>query len=123
MTLALGGTMASYPALADLSTRQYTFVTQDTNGRVGDGSAGDACVGILQNKPTAIDRSATVQIDGISKLRVAGTTSQGDRLKMDNDGLGVVTTTATDKVGAIAEEDGGADDIIAVRVVPYAFGA
>lgn len=123
MTVALGGQMASFPAAADLSARQYTFVTLDTDGRVGDGAAGDACVGILQNKPALIDRPATVQIGGISKLKVAGTTSQGDRLKMDTDGLGVVTTTATDKVGAIALEDGAANAYIAVLVTPYAFGA
>lgn len=123
MTLALGGQVASFPALGDLSARQYTFVTQDTDGRVGDGSAGDAVIGILQNKPAATDRPAQVQIDGISKLKVAGTTTQGDRLKMDADGLGVVTTTATDKVGAVALEDGAANAYIAVRVLPYSFGA
>lgn len=123
MTLALGGQLASFPALGDLSARQFTFVTQDTDGRVGDGSAGDACTGILQNKPAATDRAAAVQINGISKLKVAGTTTQGDRLKMDTLGLGVVTTTASDKVGAIALEDGAADAYIAVLVVPYSFGA
>ena len=123
MTLALGGTIQSMPGLGDQSARQYTFVTQDTDGRVGDPGANSVITGILQNKPAATDRAAAIQIDGVSKLVLGGTASQGDRLKTDTSGAGVATTTASDNVGAVALEDGVSGDTIAVRVMPYAFGA
>lgn len=51
-------------------------------------------------------------------LEVDGTTAVGDKLKSGALGIGVVTTSADDTIGAIAEEAGSANQLIRVRLLP-----
>jgi len=62
------------PAAADYTGSQYFFVELDATGRasVCNGTA-DKPMGILQNKPAAVDRPAHIRVIGHSKL-VAGAT-------------------------------------------------
>lgn len=124
MAVALGGACMTLPADGDNSAGQFCFATVDANGRA-DIAAGNSevLVGIQQNKPAAIDRGTTIQINGVSKLKLGGTVNEGDRLTSDANGAGVATTTATHTVGAIALSAGASGEYIDVQVVPGSFGA
>lgn len=53
------------PSAGDLSSNQFRIVAEDSNGRVAVAGAGTLRpMGILLNKPAAIDRSAEVAIVG-----------------------------------------------------------
>lgn len=124
MAVALGGTCISMLADGDNSAGQFCFVTVDANGRADIAAANsEVIVGVQQNKPAAIDRGTTVQINGTSKLKIGGNVNEGDRLTADASGYGVATTTAGHTVGAIALTAGVSGDIIEVQVVPGSFGA
>lgn len=125
MALAIGGRTMSLPAEGSLATTgQYRFATIDANDRGALAAAdSEVLVGIGQDKPAAIDRPWAVQIDGVSKLKLGGTVTDGQRIKSDATGQGVATTTATDNVGALALADGVSGDIIPVLVIPGSFGA
>ena len=64
----------SYPAGGDLSASQYCIVYMSDEGRVTVNGAGGAtaCLGILLNKPTAVDQAARVAIDGSIVKCIAG---------------------------------------------------
>ncbi len=102
---------------------QFRFVTQDADGRAAlSGTAAARIAGIQQNKPGAIDRGATVRIDGESKLYVAGTVNEDDPLEALDTGAGSVAGTANGtEYGAVALEahSGTAETLIAVRVAPH----
>lgn len=109
----------SFQANGSLATRQFTFVSIDTNGDVGDGGAGDFSVGILQNKPAAAGRPASVRISGTSKLKIADTVNEGDLLKADTDGAGVPSTADRENVVARALEAGASGAYIMVEILKF----
>lgn len=85
----------TFPAAADLSTKQYLFVKLDGNGKAAIcAAATDKPIGILQNKPDAANKSATVRVLGISKVKYAGTSAPGDALGTDTNGLAATYTNA-----------------------------
>ena len=51
------------------------------------------------------------------RLCLGGTVTAGDRLKSDNDGCGVTTTTNLDEIGAVAMESGVSGDYIRVQCI------
>lgn len=73
----MGAIDVSLPAAGDLSTKQFLAMTIDTNGRVTTATANAKVIGILQNKPDAIDTTARVRVQGISKAIVSETTAFG----------------------------------------------
>lgn len=106
----------SIPASADLSASQYCFVTVDATGKVAVTGAGLSADGILQDKPAAADRPASVgSTPGqISKCRAGASFTAGDDLTTDSTGRGI-TATSGDVKGAKALEDAsGADVVVAV---------
>lgn len=120
MTVAVGGDKISMRAAGDFSSNgQYRFAQVDANARGTIAAEGAQVIGVGQNKPGAADRGWTVQINGVSKLRIAGNVNEGDRLRA-SDVLGSGTTTATNNhaYGAIALEAGASGAYIAVLVTP-----
>ncbi len=103
---------------------QFTGVKIDTAGRVdhAQGNAGtpDTVVGILQNKPAALDNAAAVQTFGMSKGRAGASFSIGDDLTTNSTGK-LVTAVATDIAIAVAVEAATAEDeIVSVLIhAPY----
>ena len=70
--------LVTFPAGADLSTKQYHLVEQASDGEVTAANApGDAIVGVLQNKPAAAARAASVAIGGITKVAASSTAGGG----------------------------------------------
>lgn len=59
---------------------------------VDRGSAGDGCLGILQNNPL-LGEAAEVMVSGVSKAKAGGTFVAGAKLMRDASGLMVLATT------------------------------
>jgi len=95
MAVTQEGIDITLPAAADLSTYQHRLMLVDDNGRgtlaLGSGTIG---VGILQNKPAAINRGAAIRVAGVSKY--IGGAGQNERglVTSNTEGMGVATTTA-----------------------------
>lgn len=109
MAVEQNGVCLPYAAGADLSTKQFFLVKQDTTaGRVVIvAAATDFPAGILQNKPAAAGRAAEVMILGRSKAEVEASTdiAAGDKLGPHTDGRLIKKSVAdNDVVCAIAEE-------------------
>ena len=130
MSQSIGSSMdITFKAAKDLSSYQYHFVKLDANGKVDFCTANaDHVIGILQNKPSAADKAALVRTLGTSKLVMMGTNNEGDYITPSETestySEGLVTTTVTDFVGAMALEAAtAADDIIEVLLTHFVFGA
>ena len=84
--------LVSFPAAADLSGKQYHIVDMESDGEVTFTTAAtDNPVGILQNKPAAAGRAASVAIGGITKIVVgSGSTGGGFAIgaRLVSDGAG-----------------------------------
>lgn len=113
---------ASYIASADLSAKQYHFVTIAVNG-VDVSGANAIPHGIVQNDPEQY-AAAEVRHLGISKLVVNTTATAlapGDPIESTADGIGIKCVTAEHYVGAWALEDSNADgEIISVLLLGVA---
>ena len=82
-------------------------------------SAGsDKGIGITQNAPTAAEDGVEVAINGggAKALLGAGGCVMGDKLVADANGALIVSTTANDRIIAIAMADGSENDLVAVEV-------
>ena len=121
MSQSVGVLDITFPASGDLSSKQYCFVTLDSNGQVAACGANGKAIGILQNKPNAQGKAARVRVLGTSKLKVNGACSRGNFLTSTAAGLGEVADAAGEFCGAIALEAATAqNDIIEVLIVHFA---
>ena len=68
MTVEQVLTLVSYPASANLSTKQYYCVNLASDGEVQVATSGAKVTGVLQDKPAAVGRAAAVAIGGITKV-------------------------------------------------------
>lgn len=127
--------MPSFTKVATSNIAPSVFVKLSTtlDGRVTQCGAGDKIYGISQpgerNLPYTGLQDGFAAIAGENLmiygpgsdkdvlLKLGGTVAPGDRLKSDANGLGVVTTTPADEVGAIAQEVGLSGQIIAVQPI------
>lgn len=115
------GKQVSLLAAADLSAKQYHAVKVDGNGRVALAGAGEAAIGILQNKPTA-GQAATVMVSGISKMVAGAAINEGDLIAVGAAGkakVAVAATTNTADAGA-AQDPLVGSHVIGVAVTPAA---
>lgn len=85
----------SVPAGADLSAKQFTFVKVNSSGQaVAAATAGEYVLGILQNKPSAAGRIASVGILGVSKVVLDETVTPDDKIMTSADGQAAVGAAA-----------------------------
>jgi len=86
----------SMKAEADLSTHQFKLVklTGDRQVNLADGNAGEACLGVLLNKPDA-NEYAEVAVMGQSQVEAGNTITAGQLLR--SNGSGVAQPVAADK--------------------------
>jgi hypothetical protein len=108
----------SFPAAADLSAKQYFFVNIDSNGNVALAGAGYAD-GVLQNKPAAAGRAATVTAEGRTKVVLGGTVNPGDEVTSDSAGK-CVAVGSGERSRGICVEGGTAGLIGSVLLQPGA---
>lgn len=79
----------SLPASADLSASQFCFVAIDGNGRIALPAAGGDCVGVLQDKPDALDRVGEVGMLNMSgRLKVVSGAVLAAGVKVQSDASG-----------------------------------
>lgn len=108
------------PAGGDLSAKQHCFVNLDSNGRVFlSATAGARVYGVLQDKPDAQDKSATIAFRGVSKVKAEGPISKGNMVVASTAGLAITSsTTAHHRVGRALESATVLGDLIAVALAP-----
>ena len=104
-----------FPSNADLSAKQY-FAVVLTSGKTALAGAGALIVGILQNKPDAADKSASVAVKGISKAVAGAAITAGVGVTPDAAGK-LVTTGATDSRSGIALTAAAADGDVFTMLV------
>ena len=114
--------MLSFEAGANLTTKQFHFVKQNTSdGKiVACDTAGELALGILQNKPNNGETAQVVLLGGGSRV-VAGAAinSHGAELATDDDGR-AVDAVATNYVNAISDATASGDgSIIDSSIVKY----
>lgn len=85
---------------ADLSTKQYLFHAQATDGQIDPcGTQGIDSVGVLQNKPDAAGKAATVAVAGVTKVVAAGAINPGALVMTDNAGKAVAASSTAIALG------------------------
>lgn len=108
------------PAAADYSTTgQYLFVNIDGNGRaLLVSSQGADAIGVLSDKPAAIDRPARVVIGGVTKCIAGETITPDDKLTTGADGRAEVALTG-DHVVAHAVTGGADGEVITISMTAH----
>ncbi len=109
----------TFIAESTLAALQYTFVKSGASayGCLPCG-AGERVLGINQGKATAgIAAQIRTARGTTSKLLVGVALAVGDKVMSDSAGAGTPSTTALDKVAAIALEAGAAGEIIEVMLL------
>lgn len=93
----------TFKAAADLSAAQYKFVKISAADTVALCSAAtDIPIGILQNKPSAAGRAASVRIFGVSKVSADAAIAAGDLLGTSADGQADPKVAGTDTTHYVA---------------------
>lgn len=104
----------SFVAAADLSGSQYAAVTLDGNGKaVLATTAGEVCVGVLQNDPRA-GETAQVRVYGVTMVKAGAAVTPGQLVSNDASGLAVPATTGQVALGIALDGAAGAGQIISV---------
>lgn len=109
--------MKSIVATASFASKQYTFVTLDSNGQAATPSAGAGAVGVMQDKPAASDPGAVCGPGSITKVVAGGSFNAGDMVMTDGDGKAVVATTGSKVLGR-ATSSGSANKIATILFQP-----
>ena len=93
--------LVSFPAGADLSAKQFHLLEMASDGEVvAANAAGDKIVGVLQDKPAAAARAASVAIGGITKVALSSTAASsailiGSKLVANGAGRAILATAGT----------------------------
>jgi hypothetical protein len=97
-------TTVSMIAGVDLSTKQYRFVDLASDGQIDPvASANGRAVGVLQNKPAAAGREATVAIAGITVIELGAVAS---------DNVGRATNSGVTKALGIVLQGGDTGEFV-----------
>lgn len=126
--------MASKVAAGNITPSRFVKLDTSADGKVSQCGAGEQTFGVSQEGTRKAPLSGwddgyaaiageNVRVysapeDVYCFLEVAGVTSPGDKLKSDGSGLGAVTTSANDHIGAVAEEAATANQLCRVRLLP-----
>lgn len=103
---------------ADLSSNQYHFVSVSADGQVDGTGDGEVALGVLKNKPNAAGRAASIQVSGITKVRVGtGGATRGVPGASDANSEAVDAATGDVIMGEFLEA-GSAGEIVAFMIQP-----
>lgn len=102
------GKRISLPAYSDLTGYQYRFVKLYANqNRVTYAGDGEVAIGVLQNKPAAIDRIGSVMVEGVTQLIAGAAVAASYLLAADAQGRAIQAANGK-HIRAIALEDAAA---------------
>lgn len=107
-------------AAADLSAKQYRFVTIDSSGNAAVSTRGALSCGVLQNKPSASGRAATIRVVGgtTTKVVLGGTVTAGQVAVSDANGAAVTASSADNAYMGFFLESGVSGGIVAMLLQP-----
>jgi len=108
-------TLVSYEAGADLSAKQFYFVSVSSDGQVDPTGDGARAVGVLQNDPDAAGKAATVATAGKSRVSCGGSVTAGGPVASDTNGQ-AVDAASGDWILGEALEAGSSDEVITVQL-------
>jgi hypothetical protein len=104
----------SFKAAADLSTHQYKFMKLTADDTVGISAATtDNTVGVLQNKPDAAGKAATVRIQGKAKVVSGASITAGQEVSTNASGTAKVAVT-TERVLGTCTKGGASGDLLEI---------
>jgi hypothetical protein len=121
MAVTNNQTCVTLEAGADLSTKQYLFVTMGTDGQVDPSADGVLAIGVLQNDPSAAGRAAEVCIGGITKVKAGGNVAAGARVMSSSTGTAITATGAGKAILGIAVDGGASGSVISIVFQPCGF--
>jgi hypothetical protein len=110
-------TCVTLEAGANLSTKQYLFVSIASDGQVDPTGDGLSAVGVLQNDPAAAGRAAEVCIGGLTKVKTGGQVAAGAAVASDANGAAVTAGTG-DVILGTAVDGGASGSIISIIFQP-----
>lgn len=94
MSFDINGLDYTVEAGADLSTKQYLFHVMATDGQIDPvGTQGIDANGVLQNKPDAAGKAATLRVYGVSKVVAGGAINPGAKVMSDNTGKAIAASS------------------------------
>lgn len=115
-------TSVTLEAGADLSAKQFFFVSVAADGQVDPAGDGANAVGVLLNDPSAAGRAAEVCIAGLTRVSAGGTVAAGAAVA--SDAAGEAVTAATGDVILGTAVTGGADgEVISIIFQPRGVSA
>lgn len=118
MSFNVAKTCISREAGSDLSAAQYHFVSVSADGQVDLTGDGAVALGVLQNKPSAAGRAASIQTAGVTKVVTgSGGATRGAPAAADAAGEAVDAATGDIIMGEFLET-GAAGAIVAVALQP-----
>lgn len=110
-------TSVTLEAGADLSAKQFFFVSMSSDGQVDPAGDGANAIGVLLNDPAAAGRAAEVCIGGMTRVLAGGTVAAGAAVA--SDAAGEAVTAATGDVILGTAVTGGADgEVISIIFQP-----
>lgn len=106
----------TFEAGADLSTKQFLFVVQASDGQVDPaGTQGIDVTGVLANKPDAAGKAAEVIVYGIAKVLAGGAINPGAKVMTDNTGKAIAATSTAFSLGVhVGTSAAASGDIVPV---------
>jgi hypothetical protein len=108
---------------ADLSAVQYHIMRDLASGNqtnIASDATNTGAIGVLQNKPAATDRAASIAYAGTSKVVAGGSVTMGDLVTTNSSGRGATAGSGDMVVGrALQTSSTDGEVITAVLYPPY----
>jgi hypothetical protein len=118
MAVEIPGFSLTLEAAGDLSGQQYRFVKMSgTQCTVATGAT-DKTVGVLQNRPDAATRAATVLVSGVTKAVAGAAITAGAVLYIDASGRVTSTQASNTAVGVALSTVSNVGDLVTVLLRP-----
>jgi len=103
-------------ASGDLSAHQFKFMAIGASGAALNTTEGAIVDGVLQNKPDAADKAASVASRGVSKVMAGAAVTKGALVMSSTTGKAITATTGKHAAGRALEAAGADGDLIAVSL-------
>lgn len=124
MASEVPGLTISLEAAGDLSAKQYHFVKVTAANTAGAATATtDKCIGVLQNKPSAAGRAATVQTSGVTKMIAQAGITAGAVVGTHTDGKAITATGTVQALGIALTSCANQGEVVSVLLLPFGYNA
>jgi hypothetical protein len=107
----------SMDAGADLSARQFTFVTLDNTGRIVNTAANAKADGVLLTNPT-LGKAGVVAVVGRVKVVADAAIAAGAEIQVGPNGRAITATSTNIRVGRAVEAASAQNQIITIDFTP-----